>query len=239
MRRQREFLVVPAAHVETVVQAEKGVILVLHIHHIRVANGCCLDIFFIIQPLGLHGCGGHGGNLFQERGLRFPVHFHRGDSRFFHFLGVFIFSFAFINDHIVIPEIFIGVVNDLFLGNGAHIIYVGHIVGPVLAAAFDETVHQRGSAVVVVFQSLQFAQLGIVNDGFYEGFVKFSFLQDIKLSQQEGLYFFQRLALLGFTAQGEDGVIFQPHHACIGIEHLLLFVDIKVEQAGFAILQDR
>ena len=176
--------------------------------------------------------------LGEELALRVAVGHDRRDLRGCDLLLVGVFAFTLVDDGITFgAEVFVGPVHDVLLGDLRHAVELLHFVGPV--GAVDERVDVEHRAAFVLFERTHHLHLVIVDGRLDQAFVEIPVAQLGHFGQQHVAYFVERLPGLRAACYQERPVIGLRRCVAVCRKHLLLLVEVEVDQSGLAVIKYR
>jgi len=225
--------------VEDVDQREDIVGLVLLVENVDAGLRLELrHVFLVIDEYGFDRLHLRGLYLGEEFALRVAVGHDRGDLRCCDLLLVGVFALAFVDDGVTFgTEVFVGPLHDVLLGDLRHAVEPCDLVGPVCAA--DERIDIEYRAAVVLLERAHQLHFVVVDGRFNQFFIEVPLPQFCHLLQKQVADFVERLPRLGASGHEERTVIGLRRGIAVGREHLLLLVQVEVDQSGLSVVEDR
>ena len=236
---QVECRVVLRTRVEYVDQREDVVGFVLLIQHVDALLRLELrHVLLVVHEYRLDRLDLRVLYLGEELALRVSVGHDRGDLRGGDLLLVGIFALALVDDGVTLgAEVLVGPVHDVLLGDLRHAVDPCDFVCPVGSA--DERIDIEYRAAVVLLERAHQLHFVVVDGRFDQVFIEVPVPQFCYFRQKQVAYFVERLPGLGASGYEERAVIGLRRGVAVSREHLLLLVEVEVDQAGLAVVEDR
>ncbi|CDC95889.1 unknown [Alistipes sp. CAG:268] len=194
-------------------------------------------LLLVIDEDGLDGRHLRLLDLGEEGALLVAIRGDRRDLRGGDLLHALVLALAFEDDDVaVFSKVFVCPLHDVLLGDFLHAVELCHLVGPV--GAGDERLHVHVGPRVVVLEGAHHVELEVVDRRLDELFVEVARAELGHLREEQVADLLERLSGLGSAAEDERTVVGLSRVAAVGAEHLLLLVQIEVDQTGLSVVED-
>ena len=230
--------IVQHAGIEEVGQREKVVDVIFLIEDFEAGIGFeNLHIAVEIHEYGFDRSYRRILNFGQECTLGVAVHLDRGEGRFGDLLHAGVLSLAFVDNAVILgAEFFIGPGHQLFLGDGADAVELGHFVAPGNVVVEGRKVHFDTSHVRLFLAHGRYFQ--VVYDRLDQLFAEFAVAEFRYLCEQQIPDLVEGLTRFRKTLQHEGSVVGPLIRVREGVEYFLLLHQVEVDHAGLSVVED-
>ena len=209
-------------------ELEASILCVLDGNHRQsVVHGRERQVFLEIDEARLDGLHLYLLNVLHKLADSIAI---GGDGRYLRFVNLLlvgVYALTLIDGNIVVAEVALGEIHNLFFGHTTDAVEALHRLLPRLV--INEGLQEHAGAPYVILHSLIVVQLQIIDDAGQQVVAEVAFLQLLQLVQQQGTHFVECLALTGYAHQLEGGIVHQLLRARTGLQHLHLLVDVQVQ----------